>query len=394
MEGRRVKTLNAPANLSKAGQPLRSAFTPPWSILLATLLITLAFQAGAVGQAAVLKAAQNNTSQYNNKMTTTTPTTVAPAALVPATQTTETERAKMNGKPVLNVTASTVINFDNAKFKEKLLCDGLTLNLGRGCVYTCSFCYVGPQIWKLNYKILKPAGLKHRDAVIRIEKPLEILLGQLIDEKTQEPKYKSPDDTRVIYSSTLVDVAANMDLVRETAAACTIILENTFWQIRLLTKSNLLPSLVEIIPEQYHQRLILGVSTGTLDDKLASAFEQGCPLPSKRLKSLHWLQDHGFRTFGMLCPSLPQKDYPAFAREMLDAIRVDMCEHVWAEVINVRGESLKLTVACLREAGFDEEASALEEVSGDRKAWEKYSWDTFCAYTDIMPVGKLRYLQY
>jgi DNA repair photolyase len=246
----------------------------------------------------------------------------------------------------------------------------------------------------LNYKVLDPAGLEHRNAVIRIENPMEILRGQLIDPKTQEPKYKITDDTRVIYSSTLVDIAANMDLVRETAEVCTFILDNTFWQIRLLTKSNLLPKLVDLIPEKYHQRLILGVSTGTLDDKLASAFEQGCPPPSKRLKSLHWLQDNGFRTYGMLCPSLPQSDYPAFAREMLDAIRVDKCEHVWAEVINVRGESLKLTVACLRADGFDEEASHLEVVSGDRKAWEKYSLDTFRAYADIMPEGKLRYLQY
>ena len=126
----------------------------------------------------------------------------------------------------------------------------------------------------------------------------------------------------MIYASPLVDVAANMDLVRETIEACKLILENTNWQIRLLSKSNLLPKIAQAIAEldpipkwsddfskfgfppgkivTAKERMIFGVSTGTFNDGLAKVFEQGCPLPSKRLESLYWLQDHGFRTFGMI----------------------------------------------------------------------------------------------
>ena len=195
----------------------------------------------------------------------------------------------------------------------------------------------------------------------------------------------------MIYASPLVDIAANMDLVRETIEVCKLILALTHWQIRLLSKSNLLPIIARELPRD---RIIYGVSTGTLDDKLAVAFEQGTPLPSKRLQSLHWLQDNGYRTFGMICPSLPQTDYDAFAREMSDAIRAEKCEHVWAEVINVRGESMTRTVAALRAGGFEFEAQELLHVATNKSAWEYYARKTFLAHAPLYRPGKLRFLQY
>src|SRR5947199_4113018 len=116
-----------------------------------------------------------------------------------------------------------------------------------------------------------------------------------------------------------------MDLVRETIEACKLILGLTHWQIRLLSKSNLLPIIARELPRD---RIIYGVSTGTLDDKLAVAFERGTPLPSKRLQSLHWLQDNGYRTFGMICPSLPQRVYYAFSRDMSNSILSEKCKSV------------------------------------------------------------------
>jgi hypothetical protein len=96
----------------------------------------------------------------------------------------------------------------------------------------------------------------------------------------------------------------------------------------------------------------------------------------------------------MICPSLPQTDYPRFTQEMFDAIRADKCEHVWAEVINVRGESMVRTVAALRNAGFVSEASQLQAVSRNRELWEEYARCTFFAHAEIYPPGKLRFLQY
>jgi DNA repair photolyase len=299
------------------------------------------------------------------------------------------ERATMNRKPVYEVPAKSVINFQSG-FAHKLLCDGPTFSTGSACAYSCAFCFV-PNLMRKSPHLV---GIKerHDQVVIRRRGAIEALRGQLVD-RFGRPKFKDPNDRRVIYSSPLVDVAANMELVRETIEACNTILDLTHWQIRLLSKSNLLPQIAMRIDGAHHQRLIFGVSTGTLDDNLARSFEQGTPLPSKRIGSLHWLQDHGFRTFGMICPSLPQKDYDAFAVRMRDAIRAEKCEHVWAEVINVRGDSMTRTVAGLRAGGFDVEADALDSVR-DQLRWEIYARDTFQAHAKIYPHGTLRFLQY
>jgi DNA repair photolyase len=321
---------------------------------------------------------------------------------------TSNERLTMNEKPVLyRDNIRTVLTDPSPAFAEKLLCDGLTLNLGDACAFDCTFCYVPEQMRKIDKVILDAYNAQQRlinpdhvdlgfqDVVIRRRLALSVLAGQLI-RKDGSSRYPDPDDHRVLYSSTLVDVAANMDLLRETAAACNLILENTGWHIRLLSKSSLLPKFVERIPEKYHHRLIFGFSTGTLDERVCQAIELGTARVSKRIEALHWLQDRGFRTFGMICPSLPQEDYAEFSRTVCEAIRVDRCEHVWAEVINLRGESLAKTYNALCAAGLHSEAERLDHVQGSKAktSWEDYARRTFLAHTENVPPEKLRFLQY
>lgn len=304
-------------------------------------------------------------------------------------------RQVMNGKPVFTVPAKTVINFESA-FEHKLLCDGPTFSTGSACVYKCAFCYVPDLMRKQRATpFMEHIEGKHEDIVIRRDDPIEIMRRQLTDRHGRS-KFQDSQDNRVIYSSPLVDVAGNMELVRETIEACKTILSLTHWQIRLLSKSNLLPKIAEGLGRFYFAKLrvIYGVSTGTLDDDLAKAFEEGTPLVSKRIASLHWLQDHGFRTYGMICPSLPQRDYPKFAMDMAAAIRADRCEHVWAEVINLRGESFTRTVHHLKSAGYDWEAEQLRQFGADKSAWEEYARTTFWAHAGAIAPGKLRFLQY
>ena len=300
-------------------------------------------------------------------------------------------RATMNGKPVHEVPAKTVINFESG-FVHKLLCDGPTFSTGTACAYTCSFCYV-PDMMRKQKPYLHSLGIDapHEQIVIRRRGAIARLRAELTD-RSGRPKYKTPNDTRVIYSSPSVDVAANMELVRETIEACKVILDLTNWQIRLLSKSNLLPKIAQEL-STHRDRMIYGVSTGTLDDQLARVFEEGTALVSKRISSLHWLQDNGFRTFGMICPSLPQTNYQCFASEMHNAIRADRCEHVWAEVLNVRGDSMTRTRNALVAGGFAQEAEMLWQTrSGE--AWEDYARQTFLAHAPLYSLGKLRFLQY
>lgn len=312
-------------------------------------------------------------------------------------------RTTMNGKPVLYRDAATVLSLNAEAFREKHLCDGLILNPGDACAYSCAFCYVGSMQRYLAPPILQAhkdktgESLPFPEVVIRRRNSVDLLLGQLLKHSGLR-KFPDDDDHRVVFSSSTVDVAANMELLGETAELCNLILEHTGWQIRLLSKSHLLYKLVAnmMIPEKYYHRLIFGFSTGTVDDRVAKAIEKGTALVSKRIESRHWLQDHGFRTFGMICPSLPQEDFEGFSQKACEAIRVDRCEHVWAEPINVRGESLTKTLAALLSAGLDAEAGRLAAVSGPghTKAWEEYSRKTFLAHARHIPAEKLRFLQY
>jgi DNA repair photolyase len=299
----------------------------------------------------------------------------------------------MAGKPVIEVDSKTVINF-NSGFGHKYLCDDLTFTAGSACVFSCSFCYVEDLMRKNPHKLPNPED--HQNLVIRRRNPVEVVRSQLTY-RDGSPRFADPNDRRVIYASPLVDVAANLELARETVAIAREILELTHWQIRLLSKSSLIKVVArELAP--YRQRVIYGLSTGTLDDRLGAAFEKGTALVSKRIQALHELQDEGFRTFGMICPSLPQRDaaaYRDFAEQAAAKLGTRHCEHVWAEVLNVRGDSMLRTCNALREAGFHEHAARLAHVSVDREAWEDYSRQTFEAHARIYEgQDKLRYLQY
>lgn len=302
------------------------------------------------------------------------------------------QRAKMNSKPVFTVPAKTIINF-KSHFDKKLLCDGMTFTAGSACAYSCSFCYVDSMMTKQK-KWLEDHGVTgdHMSHVVRRENAVEIARKQILS-KPEAFRQKH----QVIYASPLVDVAANMELVRETVEICKEILGLTCWDIRLLSKSNLLQKIAEGLEGgcvETKSRVIYGVSTGTLDDKLAAAFEKGTAKVSKRIESLHWLQDNGFRTFGMICPSLPQRDYHKFALEMANALRPEKLEHCWAEVINVRGDSFTNTITALFNAGFYDEYVLLAHVSNNKQAWEQYARATFEAQWKYYGGDKFRFLQY
>lgn len=313
---------------------------------------------------------------------------------------------RMNGKPVYYVPAKSVLNLESG-FGHKLLCDFLTFSAGSACAYECSYCYVTDLMKKSPHlKDVRDQHLaqfpdqpvpSHSEIVIRRRGVLDALRHQLT--VRERPRFDDPSDQRVIYMSPLVDVAANPTLCEETVEVCRIILELTHWHIRMLSKSSFLPRIAKALGRTNgaRKRIIYGVSTGTLDDDLARCFEEGTALVSKRLESLRWLQDNGYRTFGMICPSLPLQSswaYEQFSRDICEAIRIDRCEHVWAEVMNLRGESFTRTIADLKKARYHKEAYLLEVVTEEKDKWELYARDTFLAHIKFVPAKKFRFLQY
>lgn len=304
----------------------------------------------------------------------------------------------MAGKPVHFVPSHTSISWSDP-FAHKELTTGPVMNLGDACAYSCTYCYVEAST-KGRFKGLL-RGQDFQDVVIRrcgsdgAATAIDTLARQL----SKQPWQGLSQEFHTCFTSSTVDPAPNSELLEETAQAIAVLLNNTRWDVRVLSKSANLPRLatrvVELAPSA-KGRLILGVSTGTLDDNLGRAIERGTALVSKRIKSLHELQDAGYRTFGMICPSLPQADYQALSSAMCKAIRVEKCEHVWAEPINVRGASFQKTIEALEQAGFHAEAAALRAVSGKgtRSTWDDYAKHTFLAHAANISPEKLRFLHY
>ncbi|MEI8289777.1 MAG: hypothetical protein WCH99_09910 [Verrucomicrobiota bacterium] len=304
------------------------------------------------------------------------------------------ESGKINSKPRFLVQSGAVINAQSG-FKKKLLCDGLTFTAGHACAFSCKFCYVEAMIFKKNKRlqaISQERGLAFEQMCVEIEDAPAKARKYLT--RSGKPRYADENDNRVIFASPLVDVAATVSQVNTTVEICNAILELTHWQIRLLSKSPLLVEVAKRIPAQHKNRVIYGLSTGTMDSDLTKAFEIGTGLVSKRLAALKWLQENGYRTFGMICPILPQADYSAFAQSVAQNIDIAKCEHVWAESMNVRGDSLTATVQALRGAGRNAEADLLEKIATDKSAWEESARNTFEALAQVIPGDKLRFLQY
>lgn len=309
-------------------------------------------------------------------------------------------RQSMAGKPAYSLPSRTAISWSNA-FAHKKLTTGPVMNLGDACVYSCSYCYVEAMTKGRFAAFLRGKNLGFQDAVIRRcgVDPGTTALDTLGRQLSRKPWKTRALEFETCFTSSTVDPAPNSDLLEETARAIALVLAATRWDVRVLSKSANLPRLAarvaELVPGS-ERRLILGVSTGTLDDKLARTIEKGTPPPSKRIESLRELQDEGFRTFGMICPSLPQSDYNSFSAAMCEAIRAEKCEHVWAEPMNVRGASFRRTIDALESSGFGSEAAALRAVTGPGKKeiWDDYAKATFLAHSSNISPEKLRFLHY
>jgi DNA repair photolyase len=275
-----------------------------------------------------------------------------------------------------------------------MLCNGWTFSLGSACHFKCLFCYVEsivrkhPQV-KALMESLSMQGLEFEDVCIVRHDAIPIMREQLL--RRRAPDMDTPG---VVFTSPLVDCAATAKFALQTAEADRLLLELTAKDIRHLSKGANFGTMIEALPEKYHQRLIFGYSTGTIDDGLAAAFEVRTASPARRLAELHSLQDRGFRTFGMICPVLPRREYRLYAEAVARALRIDKLEHVWVEALNVRGRSKTRTHEGLITAGYHDEAAFLDEVFRDRHSWEAYSRELFEAFATVIPPEKYRFLQY
>lgn len=158
----------------------------------------------------------------------------------------------------------------------------------------------------------------------------------------------------------------------DTREALDLVLECTSFRVRILTKNSVVglsPSWVDYF-RKWRDRVVVGLSIGTLDDEWAARVEIGTPPPSARVRALRALQDAGVPTYGMLCPIFP--DALEHLNELLSSVRPGECETVWAEPYNDR-----TNWASVR-AGYAHDSDAWRWFTntyenGDRRLWSDYA---------------------
>lgn len=183
-----------------------------------------------------------------------------------------------------------------------------------------------------------------------------------------------------------------------TRAALEIVLSRTAFRIRILTKNACVgaPAWTKFFAA-HPGRFVVGLSLGTLDDDFARTVEIGTSPPSARAKAYGRLRAAKIPTYGMLCPVFPDALDGDGLDRVLDVVRPQDCEHVWAEPFNDRANWEHVA------AGFSTSskgAALLHAIygRGETRKWSGYATDLYLRLraraTDGGWLSRLRYLLY
>ncbi len=272
------------------------------------------------------------------------------------------------------------------------------------CEFACKYCSsnAGLQLRFLNKTIneavLAQTGEKfdsHRSA------HLVIAYRQIVEalDKELSKNVRLPGPGKTLVYSQLTDGFSPVLLKTGTARKILdLLVEKSRYRIRILTKNAIVgnPEWVDFFA-RHKDRFVVGLSIGTLDANFSARMEQFTSQPDSRIRALHALQDAGVPTFGMLCPVFPQVLYTDELESLVDAIRPQQCEHVWAEPYNDR-HNWKYVRACYEEGSDVWEWFTRVYEQRDSALWSHYATKLYARIRNKAKAdrwsSKLRYLLY
>jgi DNA repair photolyase len=180
-----------------------------------------------------------------------------------------------------------------------------------------------------------------------------------------------------------------------TRKALDMVIAKTSFRIRILTKNACVGMSKDWLAwfGKHADRVIVGLSTGTMDDEWSKRVEINTSPPSQRLKALERLQDAGVPTYGMLCPIFPDvlnlehastSDGYIYGRlgRLVEAIRPDRCETVWAEPFNDRANWRTVRAGYVQGTGGWERLTAMFD-DPVHPAWSRYAAELFAELRQI-----------
>ena len=236
-------------------------------------------------------------------------------------------------------------------FKYKSL-SSWALNLFMGCAHGCRFCYVTDTSTNKQTNLLKSYGV--RDAVedwgsyvlVRPWNEHKFMASLKKAEQTH-PGLLNADGNRAVFLCSTTDpyqTVRNPDPglgkeLNEMARyvrrkALTAILEHSTLNVRILTRSPLAREDFDLF-KKFGDRLLLGTSLPTMDNKLSKLYEPGVPHPKLRLKLITDAHAVGIHTYVAVAPVFPEVGYKGML-EIFKAVKAAKPWTIFMEPVNLR----------------------------------------------------------
>jgi DNA repair photolyase len=264
------------------------------------------------------------------------------------------------------------------------------VNTGTKCGHDCLYCSTGSLV--RMHRSFRTAG----------ESPFGFGYA-IVDPDTPERVARDARQLRsrgLVQLCTIVDAWAPEAQKHQLGRHCLeAILSQPGWAVRALTKNAAVEEDYGLM-EKHRDRVLLSLSlTGTArQERQLAVIERHASPVSERIAALQEAHRRGLRTYGMLCPLLPGiADDRGTVRELLELCCRCGAEEIFVEPVNARGSGLRLMEEALREAGFDDEATAVGLVR-NRRAWSAYCTNLLRTVQQEMGhlgiLDKLRFLLY
>jgi DNA repair photolyase len=270
------------------------------------------------------------------------------------------------------------------KFKYKSL-SSWALNLFMGCAHGCRFCYVtetstNKQVHLLgSYGVRDPVEDWGRYVLVRPWDERKFL-ASLSRAETTHPGLLNADGNRAVFLCSTTDpyqTIRNPDQAKQKMLnqharsmlrkALVAIRDHSTLNVRILTRSPLAREDFDIF-RTFGNRLLLGTSLPTLDDKLRQLYEPDVPHPKQRLKLLTDAHAAGIPTYVAVAPVFPEVGYHGML-EVFKAVKAAKPWTIFMEPVNLRLGIAQRIEEKARDLGVEMDMT----VYGGGPAWVKYA---------------------
>ena len=249
------------------------------------------------------------------------------------------------------------------EFERKQLAS-FAVNVGTKCGHDCLYCSTGALL--RMHRSFKEAGQNpfgHGYAIVDPHTPDRVAA-----------------DARRIHQRGMVQICTVVDawapeaqehqLGRRCLAA---VLAEPGWTVRILTKNAAVARDFDLV-EQHRDRVLVGLSlTGTAEAcAILGIIEPNASPIAERIVALREAHARGLRTYGMLCPLLPEiADAPEKIDRLVELVAQCGAEEIFVEPVNARGPALRVTQEALDSHGYATEAAAIKRIR-KREHWSRY----------------------